>query len=188
MQPVRGIRANGSANGQRQQQAVLTILSRHQGLESVRAEVIMEHLNTSLIPRVIPYLSSLAESQRQAEQERVVEQSRLENERRLRQQQDRAFEDSARRDKERILRKVEEENLAQEEKRREEALRQQEREREERRIEELHRMEQDRIQWRHWIQKSLLGMSIFKLLMTLTKYRQPRNGWKGRFTRCDTTC
>jgi FAS-associated factor 2 len=68
---------------------VLTILSRHQGSPSTSATTLLSHLDTTVLPRVRPFLDTL-----------VQEEKARERDRQLRAEQDRAYEESRRRDRE----------------------------------------------------------------------------------------
>ncbi|KAG2340606.1 hypothetical protein BDR05DRAFT_889583 [Suillus weaverae] len=77
---------------------VVTILSRHQGRAATTAPVLIDHLNTQLLPRVSPFLVRF----------KTVLQDR-DRDRRLREEQDRAFRETARRDREAIEMRVRQE-------------------------------------------------------------------------------
>lgn len=147
LQPPRAIRSSSSSSSA----ANLTVLSRHQGPPTgpTSASTLSEHLTTSLLPRVLPYLQQLQQSKQALEHERL-----------LRQQQDQAFADSARKDTERILRKMEEERRAVEEKRRkeEEERRRQIEEEERRKLKaaEAEKRRKERAHWRRWSRKALI--------------------------------
>jgi FAS-associated factor 2 len=79
---------------------ILTVLSRHQGRcvpanAPTSSQAIIEHLQHQLLPRVRPFLERIQNSQRELDQARI-----------LREEQDRAFQKSARRDRERIANKL----------------------------------------------------------------------------------
>ncbi|KAK0447401.1 uncharacterized protein EV420DRAFT_1568587 [Desarmillaria tabescens] len=112
----------------------LTVLSRHQGLRETTPGKLLGHLQDNLLPRVQPYLERVRSSQRALERDRT-----------LRMQQDQAFEDTARRDKERILKRMEEERRAEEGRREEE-----------RRVREEEEREAERMVWRRWARSALL--------------------------------
>jgi FAS-associated factor 2 len=159
--------------GQSSQRSVLTVLSRHQGPSipassaPTSAQTLVSHLNDQLLPRVLPYLTNLRSQAAERETARLYEQHQREKERALRAEQDRAFEETARRDKERIERKIAEEREEQQA-----ALRQAEEER--RMIEEQQKSAEEnaqwqakRMEWRRWGRKTLLP-------------REPRPGEQGR--------
>ncbi|KAG2740962.1 hypothetical protein P692DRAFT_20880483 [Suillus brevipes Sb2] len=77
---------------------VVTILSRHQGRAAATASVLIDHLNTQLLPRVTPFLVRF----------KSVLQDR-DRDRRIREEQDRAFRETARRDREAIEMRVRQE-------------------------------------------------------------------------------
>ncbi|KAF8321944.1 uncharacterized protein EI90DRAFT_3127625 [Cantharellus anzutake] len=85
----------------------LTVLSRHEGPPSTTtsAQTLQAHITTALLPRVTPLLSRLRTERWNREQER-----------KLREEQDRAFAESAARDRERVKQKREAERKAAEEK------------------------------------------------------------------------
>ncbi|KAI0084959.1 hypothetical protein BDY19DRAFT_968236 [Irpex rosettiformis] len=160
-------------NAQSSQSSVLTILSRHQGPSipassaPTSAHTLVAHLKETLIPRVSPYLSGIRRQAADRETARLAEQRARERERAIRAEQDRAFEESARRDKERIERKIAEEKEEQRA-----ALRQAEEE--QRALEEQQRLEAEkaaweakRMEWRRWGRRTLLP-------------REPRPGEQGR--------
>ncbi|KAI0338357.1 hypothetical protein BDW22DRAFT_1348495 [Trametopsis cervina] len=155
------------------QSSVLTVLSRHQGpcipeaSAPTSARMLVEHLNEQLLPRVIPYLNNLRRQVTDRETARLVEQRARESERALRAEQDRAFEQTARRDRERIERKMAEEREAQ-------RAAQQQAEHEQRALEALKKAEEEkanweskRMEWRRWGRRALLP-------------REPRPGEQGR--------
>ena len=80
----------------------MTILSRHAGIEATTTDKLLTHLADTLIPRVSPFLDRLKAEERRREQERL-----------MRAEQDRAYREAMNRDKERIERKIREEQEAQ---------------------------------------------------------------------------
>ncbi|KAF9004662.1 hypothetical protein BDQ17DRAFT_1241175 [Cyathus striatus] len=124
---------------------VMTVLSRHQGpsvpaSEPTSAQTLTEHLTRQVIPRVRPFLERLKNTERDRQRERE-----------LREEQDRAFRESARRDRERIERKMREEREEQE---RRKAV--EEEERQEQEVREYERLEREREEerrmvWRRWL-------------------------------------
>lgn len=119
---------------------VMTILSRHAGIDATSTDKILAHLADALIPRVKPFLDRLKTEERRREQERF-----------MRAEQDRAYREAMNRDKERIERKIREEKEAQ--RRAEE-----DRAREEKRLkaeeEEMKRKEEwgrKRMEWRRYL-------------------------------------
>lgn len=118
----------------------MTILSRHAGIEATTTDKLLAHLTDALIPRVKPFLDRLKTEERRREQERFV-----------RAEQDRAFREAMNRDKERIQRKIREEQEAQrrvEEKRIAEEKRLKAEEEEKKRKEEWGR---NRMEWRRYL-------------------------------------
>ncbi|KAF9653561.1 hypothetical protein BDM02DRAFT_3125535 [Thelephora ganbajun] len=81
---------------------VMTILSRHAGIEATTTDKLLAHLADALIPRVKPFLDRLKTEERRREQERF-----------MRAEQDRAYREAMNRDKARIERKIREEREAQ---------------------------------------------------------------------------
>ena len=133
---------SGSSSRSPNSPPTLTVLSRHQGPSILggptSAQTLCDHLENQLLPRVTPFLDRIHATQRERERDRL-----------LREEQDRAFQDSARRDIERIQGKMEEERREQERQRiiAEEQGRQRQRE-EERKLKEERRME-----WRRWMRR-----------------------------------
>jgi FAS-associated factor 2 len=124
----------------------LTVLSRHQGpcTPSVSgpgptsAQNLVDHLTNQLLPRITPYLERIHASNRERELDRQ-----------LREEQDRAFKDSARKDKERIEGKVEEERRDREKAR----AKQEEEERKVREQKMRMKKEAIRMAWRRWTRR-----------------------------------
>ncbi|KAI0683522.1 hypothetical protein C8Q76DRAFT_762755 [Earliella scabrosa] len=140
----------------------MTILSRHQGPSipstsaPTAAQTLVKHLDEQLLPRVNPFLVTLRAQAAERERERA-----------LRAEQDRAFEESRRKDAERIEQRRSEERAAAEAKKRaaeEEARAAEERQKAEAAKEQwaAHRMA-----WRRWIRRGLV-------------LREPRPGETGR--------
>ncbi|KAF9255112.1 hypothetical protein L218DRAFT_1082009 [Marasmius fiardii PR-910] len=142
---------SGSSTRDPDTNSTLSILSRHQGAASTTPEALCAHIQETLLPRVTPYLERVKTSRLAAEKEKERQEESRRNERRLREEQDRAFEESARRDRERILRKIREE----EEKRKAEEEVERQREEEERRVEEerqrVERRKRERERRRGWL-------------------------------------
>ncbi|KAH9896512.1 hypothetical protein C8Q73DRAFT_780242 [Cubamyces lactineus] len=140
----------------------MTILSRHQGPSipstsaPTAAQTLVKHLTEQLLPRVNPILDKLRSQEAERERERA-----------LRAEQDRAFEESRRRDAERAQQRAQQERAAAEEKKRAaeaEARRAAER----RKAEEAKKLwEAHRMSWRRWIRRGLV-------------VREPRPGETGR--------
>lgn len=149
LQPTRAVRPTASSSNASGATPTMTVLSRHQGATATTATALSTHLTNNLLPRVTPYLGRLRAS-------KVA----LEHERALRQQQDQAFADSARRDTERILQK-----RAADQKEREERKKREEEERrvalaeEERQIAEAiqrEKREAEQMQWRRYLRRALV--------------------------------
>ena len=120
----------------------MTILSRHAGIEATTTDKLLAHLTDALIPRVKPFLDRLKTEERRREQERF-----------MRAEQDRAYRESMNRDKERIDRKIREEQEAQrraEEERIAEEKRLKAEENERDRKEEW---ERKRMEWRRYLRR-----------------------------------
>lgn len=120
----------------------MTILSRHAGIEATTTDKLLAHLTDALIPRVKPFLDRLKMEERRREQERF-----------MRAEQDRAYREAMNRDKERIERKIREE---QEEKRRAEEKRVAEEKRLQAEEEERERKEEwdrKRLEWRRYLRR-----------------------------------
>lgn len=120
---------------------VVTILSRHQGRTDATASTLIDHLNTQLLPRVTPFLLRFKTTLQDRDRDR-----------RIREEQDRAFREAARRDREAIQARVrqekEEEGRAQ---RHAEAMKRKE--------EDSERQKQQagiRMEWRKWMRRHLL--------------------------------
>ena len=81
----------------------LTVLSRHEGspTSNTSAQTLHTHITTSLLPRVTPLLTRLRTERWNRAQERA-----------LREEQDRAFQEAAAKDRERVLQKQEAERRA----------------------------------------------------------------------------
>lgn len=146
---------SSSSSSSRSQQPVLTVLSRHQGKPypsgtgPTSAQAIIDHLDRQLFPRVNPFLERLRTQQRERERDRQ-----------LREEQDRAFQQAARRDKERIEARIAAERAELEAKRKAEeearaaALRKEQEAAEARRKEEL------RMTWRRWSRKAIAAPTV----------------------------
>ncbi|KAI0367261.1 hypothetical protein BV20DRAFT_1024608 [Pilatotrama ljubarskyi] len=140
----------------------MTILSRHQGPSipstsaPTAAQTLVTHLTENLLPRVNPFLAKLRAQEAERERERA-----------LRAEQDRAFEESRRRDAERAEQRAREERAAAEARKR--AAEAEVRAVEERRKAEDAKKQWDahRMAWRRWIRRGLV-------------VREPRPGETGR--------
>ena len=131
---------------------LLTVLSRHQGkcipsaTGPTSAQTLVDHIERQLLPRVTPFLNRLISSQRERERDRH-----------LRDEQDRAFQMAAQRDKDRIEAKmaaekavIEAKKLAEEESR----LASQRRARE---VELARVKENERMDWRRWTRRAIVS-------------------------------
>ena len=134
---------------------LLTVLSRHQGkcipsaTAPTSAQTLVDHIERQLLPRVTPYLNRLISSHRERERDRH-----------LRDEQDRAFQMAAQRDKDRIEAKmaaekavIEAKKLAEEESR----LASQRRARE---VELARVKENERMDWRRWTRRAIVSHSL----------------------------
>lgn len=156
LQPRRGGSSNSTSS------PVLTVLSRHQGPSipsasaPTSASVLTVQLIDSVLPRVQPYIQRVRTQATEKAQQKAVEHDRRERERALRAEQDRAFEESKRRDKERILQSIEQDRRKSEEARRvaDDAARA-EVEREEAEVQRAH-WEEKRMEWRRWARRGLV--------------------------------
>ncbi|KXN82918.1 UBX domain-containing protein 10 [Leucoagaricus sp. SymC.cos] len=132
------------------QQPVLTVLSRHQGRPypsgtgPTSTQAILDHLDRQLLPRVSPFLERLRAEQRERERDR-----------RLREEQDRAFQEAARRDKERIEARIAVERAEAEAKRRTEEEARATAIKREQEIAAAKRREELRMNWRRWTRKTI---------------------------------
>jgi FAS-associated factor 2 len=120
----------------------MTILSRHAGLAATTTDKLLSHLEDQLLPRITPFLDRSRNEER-----------RREGERRMREEQDRAYREAMNRDKDRIERKIREEE-EQKRKVEEERIAQERRimaEREER--DRLRKWEERRMSWRRYMRK-----------------------------------
>ncbi|EGN97130.1 hypothetical protein SERLA73DRAFT_110239 [Serpula lacrymans var. lacrymans S7.3] len=128
----------------------LTVLSRHQGRSvpdtaPTSAATLLNHLSQQLLPRVTPFLERFKASIRERERDRM-----------LREEQDRAFQDSARRDRERIEARIAAEKAEKErlEREREQAKKEEERAALER--EKQAKKDEDRMEWRRWMRRDVV--------------------------------
>ncbi|KAJ4485353.1 hypothetical protein J3R30DRAFT_3282031 [Lentinula aciculospora] len=150
MQPGRNFTSSSGSTTTTASQSTpaLTVLSRHFGGSACTSSALGMHLRETLLPRVKPYLDRTRTHREAVERERMIE-------RELREAQDRAFEETKRRDKERMLKKMEEEKAELQKKRAEEDIQRMESERLERqRVEALEQAE-ERDRWRTWFRQAL---------------------------------
>ncbi|KAH8117059.1 hypothetical protein DFH11DRAFT_1578994 [Phellopilus nigrolimitatus] len=155
LQPRSGSRGSTSS-------PVLTVLSRHQGpstpadagtslssLGPTSARALCEHLTSSLLPRVSPFLGRL----RSAHVERLTQ-------RRLREEQDEAFARAAQADRERLAAKLAEERRAHEEIEMQELRRSEEEAARQKAREERETKEANRLHWYRYARRCLLPSAI----------------------------
>ena len=154
LQPRRSPTSSFSSSSSRNNSSppLLTVLSRHQGKSipsatgPTSAQTLVDHIERQLLPRVTPYLNRLISSHREREHDRH-----------LRDEQDRAFQMAAQRDKDRIEAKmaaekavIEAKKLAEEESR----LASQRRARE---VEMARVKENERMDWRRWARRAIVS-------------------------------
>ncbi|TFK24079.1 hypothetical protein FA15DRAFT_756742 [Coprinopsis marcescibilis] len=146
LQPRRSFGAGASSRSSAP--PTLTVLSRHQGKSTPASgptspQTLLQHLETQVLPRVSAFLDRLRGQQRERERDREI-----------RDEQDRAFRDAARRDTERIQAKIEAERLQKEAERHAEGLRREEEAmlRAEEEIREQQR--EHRMNWRRWTRRA----------------------------------
>lgn len=144
LQAKRSVQTQNSVNST----PALTVLSRHQGYSSTgsptSASSLIDHIERQLLPRVTPYLERLILARRERERDRM-----------LRDEQDRAFQQSKDRDRERIEAKMSAERLAREAKEQEERMARIEQERRERGEAERAARKSDRLHRRRWLRRSV---------------------------------
>ncbi|KIM43637.1 hypothetical protein M413DRAFT_68581 [Hebeloma cylindrosporum] len=131
----------------------LTVLSRHQGKSTpssgpTSATTLIEHLERQLLPRVSPFLDRIIAAERERSRDRH-----------LREEQDRAFQNAARRDKERIEAKMAEERARLEAKRMEEEEARLASQRKAREVEIARQKESNRMEWRRWTRSAIIQPS-----------------------------
>ncbi|KAF9219305.1 hypothetical protein BS17DRAFT_741022 [Gyrodon lividus] len=143
-------RRNHSTSSSSSSSPVLTVLSRHHGRSvpesgPTSAQTLTHHLEHQLLPRVTPFLTRYKSQLQEHERDRL-----------LREQQDKAFQDSARRDRERIQARIRAEQqeaervcMEQVARRREEQTLQAERERQQ-------SLQALRLQWRRWMRRCII--------------------------------
>ncbi|KAJ3907315.1 hypothetical protein F5879DRAFT_942393 [Lentinula edodes] len=150
MQPSRNFTSSSGSTTTTASQSTpaLTVLSRHLGASACTSSALTTHLRETLLPRVKPYLDRTRMQREAVERERT-------RERELREAQDRAFEETKRRDKERILKKMEEEKVELQRKQAEEDQRRMENELRERQRIEAQEQTEERDRWRTWFRKVL---------------------------------
>ncbi|KAJ7740899.1 hypothetical protein DFH07DRAFT_905360 [Mycena maculata] len=144
LQPRRSLSTRSSDSSSTN--TALTILSRHQGppTSTTSPATLLAHLESTLLPRVTPFLGQLQAKEREREADR-----------RMREEQDRRVREAERRDGERIgrLMKEEEDARRREQERREREANDARRHEQEREREEARRRE--RGVWRRWVRRAL---------------------------------
>ncbi|KAK7689553.1 hypothetical protein QCA50_007345 [Cerrena zonata] len=157
LQPRRGGASRTTAP-----QATLTVLSRHQGPSipsasaPTSAQTLVAHLNDQLLPRVEPFLTRLRSQAVERENLKALENAQRERERALRAKQDRAYEESQRKDKERIQARIAQDRQAAADAKRKEAESKAEQEESERLAHEKSLWDAKRMSWRRWGRRSFL--------------------------------
>ncbi|KAF8954716.1 hypothetical protein BDZ97DRAFT_1927810 [Flammula alnicola] len=148
LQPRRNPSSSSSRNAS---PPSLTVLSRHQGKSvpssgPTSAQTLVDHLERQLLPRVTPFLGRIIAAQRERERDRH-----------LREEQDRAFQNTAKRDKERIEAKMAEERAQLEAKRMAEEEARLASQRRAREAEIARQKESDRMAWRRWTRRAIVN-------------------------------
>jgi len=153
LQPRRSptVSSSASSSSRNSSPPSLTVLSRHQGkcipsTGPTSAQTLIDHIERQLLPRVTPFLNRLLSSHREREHDRH-----------LRDEQDRAFQMAARRDKERIESKMAEEKAAIEAKRLAEEETRLTSQRRAREVEIARVKEKDRMDWRRWTRRAIVS-------------------------------
>ncbi|KAF8816418.1 hypothetical protein BYT27DRAFT_7221451 [Phlegmacium glaucopus] len=149
LQPRRSL-ASSSSSSRDASPPSLTVLSRHQGKcipssGPTSAQTLVDHIERQLLPRVTPFLNRLISSNREREHDRH-----------LRDEQDRAFQMTAQRDKERIEAKMAAEQAAIEAKRLAEEETRLASQRRAREVEIARVKENDRMDWRRWSRRAII--------------------------------
>jgi len=138
--------ASSSSTPRASQPPLLTVLSRHQGPSSsggpTAPDTLVTHLTTQVIPRVQSFLDRIQAQHRDRDRDR-----------RIREEQDAAFRETARRDRERIEARGEEERVERERRGRE----MEEEENRRRWQEEIKREKAQRVEWRKWTRRAVAG-------------------------------
>lgn len=131
---------------------LLTVLSRHQGkcipsaTAPTSAQTLVDHIERQLLPRVTPFLNRLISSHRERERDRH-----------LRDEQDRAFQMAAQRDKDRIEAKMAAEKAVIEAKKLAEEESRLASERRAREVELARVKENERMNWRRWTRRAIVS-------------------------------
>ena len=151
LQPRRNPTSSSSSSSRNSSPPSLTVLSRHQGkcipsTGPTSAQTLVDHIERQLLPRVTPFLNRLISSHREREHDRH-----------LREEQDRAFQMAAQRDKERIESKMAEEKAAIEAKRLAEEETRLASQRRAREVEIVRVKEKERMDWRRWTRRAIVS-------------------------------
>ena len=154
LQPRRSPTSSLSSSSRSTSPPSLTVLSRHQGkcipsTGPTSAQTLVDHIERQLLPRVAPYLNRLISSHRERERDRH-----------LRDEQDRAFQAAAQRDKERIEAKMAAEKASIEAKRLEEEETRLASQRRAREVEMARVKENERMDWRRWTRRTIVSHPI----------------------------
>lgn len=152
LQPRRSLASSSSSRDS--SPPSLTVLSRHQGkcipsTGPTSAQTLVDHIERQLLPRVTPFLNRLIASHREREHDRH-----------LREEQDRAFQMTAQRDKERIEAKMAAEKAAIEAKRLAEEETRLASQRRAREVEIARVKENNRMDWRRWTRRAISSNPI----------------------------
>ncbi|KAI6169701.1 hypothetical protein EDD17DRAFT_1772470 [Pisolithus thermaeus] len=145
LQPHRSTSTSSYSSG-----PVLTVLSRHYGPSvpdsgPTSARSLVNHLEGQLLPRVDPFLTRHRAQIQERERDRL-----------LREQQDRAYQDSQRRDRERIEAKIRAEREEAERIRKEEEAQREEERRLQAERDRQESIKHRRSQWRRWMRRSIV--------------------------------
>ena len=154
LQPRRNPASLSSSSSSRNNTSppLLTVLSRHQGkcipsaTAPTSAQTLVDHIERQLLPRVTPFLNRLISSHRERERDRH-----------LRDEQDRAFQMSAQRDKDRIEAKMAAEKAVIEAKKLAEEESRLASERRAREVELARVKENERMDWRRWTRRAIVS-------------------------------
>ena len=154
LQPRRSPTSLSSSSSSRNNTSppLLTVLSRHQGkcipsaTGPTSAQTLVDHIERQLLPRVTPFLNRLISSQRERELDRH-----------LRDEQDRAFQMAAQRDKDRIEAKMAAEKAILEAKKLEEEESRLASQRRAREVEIARVKENERMDWRRWSRRAIVS-------------------------------
>lgn len=130
---------------------VLTVLSRHHGPSvpesgPTSAQTLTQHLEDQLLPRVAPFLTRFKSQSEERERDRI-----------LRQQQDRAFQESAERDRERIQVRIRAEQEAAQRLHLEAEARYQEEQRMQLEREKQEIFREQRLHYRRWMRRCIVS-------------------------------